>query len=381
MENEVIVPFAGLYIHIPFCPRKCGYCNFYSVAALNLIPEFLAALHKEMEICSCIYDFSTFDTLYVGGGSPSILPADRIEEILSHAHDVFAILPDAEITVEVNPGDIDLHYLKNLHDIGVNRINIGVQSFDERVLAFLERRHSRQEALDAIISAKQAGFDNIGLDLIHSIPGQSMVSWLDTLSIALSFKPAHFSCYQLTVESETPLGKRLAGGALVMPDNDEQYQFFMTTAETLEAAGYIHYEVSNFAASMNLASRHNQKYWDHTPYLGLGPAAHSFKDNKRWWNHQSLKKYINDLKTEKIPIEDSELLTEEQLQLETLLLGLRTKKGINLRSFRKRFGHDLLREKGETLADLNEAGLITIEDDCIRPTRTGLAVADSLSLI
>jgi oxygen-independent coproporphyrinogen-3 oxidase len=333
-----------------------------------------------MEIYGHSSEFGLFDTLYLGGGSPSVLSADRIEDVLKHVRNSFDLSPDSEITMEVNPGDVDLAYLKNLRDAGMNRINIGIQSFDAQILAFLERRHSRQEAIDAVMTAKQAGFDNIGLDLIYGIPGQDRMSWLETLNLALSFKPAHLSCYQLTVEADTPLGRGSAEGKFVVPDNDKQYIFFMMTSERLEEAGYSHYEVSNFAASPALTSRHNQKYWNHTPYLGLGPAAHSFQDNKRWWNPRSLDKYLKDLKTGKRPVEDSENLTADQLQLETLLLGLRTKKGVNPESYRARFGRDLLKEKNDVIASLNEAGLIKIEEGFLRPTRAGLAVADSLTL-
>lgn len=372
---------AGLYIHIPFCPKKCGYCNFYSVTALHQIPGFLQALYKEMDIHSRTCDFGLYDTLYLGGGSPSVLDREQIDEILKQARSFFDLAIDAEITMEVNPGDIDLAYLQNLHNLGVNRINIGVQSFDEKILAFLERRHNYRTAIDAIENSQKAGFENLGLDLIYGIPGQSIASWLDTLDMALTFKPAHLSCYQLTVEPGTPLGRKYDNGDFALPDDEMQYDFFMKTAETLEAAGYIHYEVSNFAMDMAHASRHNRKYWDHTPYLGLGPAAHSFKDNKRWWNHRSLEKYLEALKADKLPVEDSENLTEEQRRLETLLLSLRTKRGVDLEDYKENFGRDLLVEKGGIIRNLRDAGLIEIEDGYLRPTRDGLAVADSLSLI
>ncbi|MBN1664148.1 MAG: radical SAM family heme chaperone HemW [Deltaproteobacteria bacterium] len=372
---------AGLYIHIPFCQKKCGYCNFYSVTSLALIREFITALYKEMELYRRTFDSVPFDTIYLGGGSPSVLSAKQIQEILNHVRNTFDFAADSEITIEINPGDIDLLYLQDLRGLGINRINIGVQSFNENILKFLVRRHSRQAALDAVAAAKRAGFDNIGIDLIYGIPGQAMTVWMETLNAVLSFMPEHLSCYQLTIEPDTPLGKKSAEGEFVLPDNDMQYDFFMKTSEILEAAGYVHYEVSNFAKDMDRASRHNQKYWDHTPYLGLGPAAHSFQDNQRWWNHQSLERYLENLKVGTPPVEDSETLTNEQLQLETLLLGLRTKKGINLERYKERFGRDLLKEKSNVIADLDKAGLIKIENGCLRPTPAGLAVADSLSLI
>ncbi len=369
----------GLYIHIPFCISKCNYCNFYSVTSLDLVSGFLESLFKEMRMCRD--RFEVFDTLYIGGGTPSVLRIEQIEELLKRAKDNFGLSPDSEITIEANPGDLNPTYLESLLDTGINRINIGVQSFNNAILSFLGRRHTKEDAVSAIENSRCAGFDNIGIDLIYGIPEQDMNTWMKTLDQASSFNPEHLSCYQLTIEPRTPLAMSCRKGRTALPDEELQYNFFIKTSEKLEDAGYTHYEVSNFARGIMFASRHNQKYWDHVPYLGLGPSAHSFKNNKRWWNHRSLLKYIQDTEKGEPPVEEAECLTEDQLRMEALCLGLRTKKGINLSDFRRKYNYDLLIEKKEIIGKLMDEGLVDIENGCLYPSRCGLAVADSLSLI
>lgn len=369
----------GLYIHIPFCISKCNYCNFYSVTSLDLISDFLESLFKEMEMYHG--QFEVFDTLYIGGGTPSVLRIKQIEELLKRAKDNFSLSPDSEITIEVNPGDLNPTYLESLLDTGINRINIGVQSFDNAVLSFIGRRHSDKKAFSALEMSRDAGFDNVGLDLIYGLPGQNMDGWMQTLEQALSFNPEHLSCYELTVEPETPLAASCRNDDIILPDEELQYNFFMKTSEKLEEAGYIHYEVSNFARGMTYASSHNQKYWNHTPYLGLGPSAHSFLHTKRWWNHRFLFTYISSIKRGTHPVEDVEYLRKDQLFLETLYLGLRTKKGINLCDFKRKYDYDLLIEKKEIIMKLIDEEFINIKDGYIYPSRRGLAMADSLSLV
>jgi oxygen-independent coproporphyrinogen-3 oxidase len=322
-----------------------------------------------------------FDTIYIGGGTPSVLTADQLEIILNHIFRLFTIISGAEITIEVNPADLYTDYLKSLQHLGFNRLNIGIQSFDDHILSFLGRRHDKKQAVSSINAAFEAGFDNIGLDLIYGIPGQNLSLWLDTLRQALLFNPSHLSCYQLTIEKDSPLGIRYQEKEFTLLCEDDQYDFFMNTSEFLEDHGYIHYEVSNFSKEMTLASRHNQKYWDHTHYLGLGPSAHSFDGRKRWWNHQSTSKYIEILEKNNLPIESSETLKEEQLKLEALFLGLRTKRGIHLPSFSQQYQDGFLSEKNTMLSRMEETGLIKIKDGYLRPTKTGMALADSLALI
>jgi oxygen-independent coproporphyrinogen-3 oxidase len=369
----------GLYIHIPFCHTKCHYCGFYSTTDLAQAPDFLQAIGKEMDFYRS--DFSCFDTIYIGGGTPSVLSVNDLSTILDGVADKFNVSPHAEITLEANPGDVSLMLLQDFRRLGVNRLNLGIQSFDDDALNFLGRRHSRQQAILAIEMARKAAFDNLGLDLIYGLPGQSLAGWLDTLRQALSFQPSHLSCYQLTLEPKTPLGIRHLKGEVFLPDEETLADFFFQTATVLAQAGYIHYEVSNFARDAESLSRHNQKYWRHTPYLGLGPAAHSFRNYKRWGNHGDLAYYINDLKGDAKPLATEELLTPEELRLEALFLGLRTKRGIDLDNFRVRYGCDLLTEKQATIELLIERELLEISGGCLRPTLAGMAVADSLACI
>ena len=376
-QNHIDPP--GLYVHIPFCRTKCFYCNFYSTTSIDRINPFLNALFIEMNLYGS--SWNRFDTLYIGGGTPSLLTMKQFSDVLSHIRETFRFTENPEITVEINPADMNLNDLKSLRSMGVNRISVGVQSFNDDILAFLGRRHTGSQAHRSIADARRAGFENIGLDLMYGIPGQDIPSWAETLEETISYEPEHLSCYQLTLEDDTPLGKRRRMGEFLLPDEDRQYDFFMRTSTILGDAGYVHYEVSNFARNKNLVSRHNSKYWNHTPYLGLGPAAHSLAENRRWWNKGSLTEYLADIHAKKAPVDTSETLSAEEMRLEALFLGFRTKEGIHLENFNTRFECDLLEEKAETIEILQNSGFIRIEDGYLRPTPSGLAVADSLSLI
>jgi oxygen-independent coproporphyrinogen-3 oxidase len=370
---------AGLYIHIPFCLSKCGYCSFYSIKSIDLIPDYIAALKKEMKHYRNV--FSSFDTIYIGGGTPSLLTPKQFVEIFTSIYKYFNIDTDSEITLETNPGDISFNYLNKMKNIGINRLNIGVQSFDDKILQLLGRRHSAQEATAAIEAAREAGFDNLGIDLIYGVHGLSIKLWKDTLQKAISFALEHISCYQLSLDARTPLYKKYSSEGWHLPDENTELKLFSTTADELENAGYIHYEVSNFARSAKLKSKHNQKYWQHVPYLGLGPAAHSFLGNKRWWNKAAVKTYLKEIADGKMPVEDMETLSAEQLQMEALFLGLRTKAGIDLKRYRPRYGTDLIADKKTIIDALIKNKFVELKNGFLRPTRKGMAVADSLALI
>ncbi|HNV63829.1 MAG TPA: radical SAM family heme chaperone HemW [Smithellaceae bacterium] len=375
MQNEK----AGLYIHIPFCQSKCAYCNFYSVTSVNLIPQFVAALIKEIKLHQ--RQFDAFDTVYIGGGTPSLLSFGQLSEILAAINEFHKLDKEAEITMEVNPGDVSVEYFKLLISLGINRLNIGVQSFDDKILKFLGRRHNANEAHQAIMYARAAGFKNLGIDLIYGVYGQSINLWKKTLAEATTFRPEHFSCYELTLEASAPLYKRYLEKKIKKLNEKQQKKFFFTTAEELEKVGYIHYEVSNFARKNNFKSRHNMKYWKHAPYLGIGPAAHSFLENRRWWNVKSAKDYLNNVPQGISPVESEEILTAEQLKLETLFLALRTNDGIDLSAYQKRFRTDLLEEKKMVIESLINSKLLELKKGFLRPTLAGMAVADSLALI
>lgn len=370
---------AGLYIHIPFCLSKCGYCSFYSIPSVNLIDEYIKALKKEIAFYR--KSFSSFDTVYIGGGTPSLLTSEQFAEIFAAINKYYKVDKHAEITLEVNPGDVCLEYFKAIRGLGINRLNIGIQSFDNKILKLLGRRHSSAEAIAAIDVARKAGFKNLGIDLIYGIHGQGVKSLKNNLHKAVTFAPEHISCYQLSLDNKTPLYKKYESEGWHLPDENTELKLFLTAAGELENAGYIQYEVSNFARLDKFKSRHNQKYWHHAPYLGLGPAANSFLENRRWWNKADVKKYIKEITAGKMPVEETENLLPDELQLEALFLGLRTKAGIDLKRYKTKYGVDLLADKKTIIDVLIKNKFVELKNGYLRPTRTGMAIADSLALI
>jgi len=336
---------AGLYIHIPFCVKKCPYCDFYSVTDLSLKPRFLKALLREMELVS--QEGLCFDTLYIGGGTPSVYEYDEIDLITTKAFQSFNILPDAEITTEVNPGTVKFEQLGGYRKAGINRLNIGVQSFQQKNLDFLGRIHTENEARRAIEDAHRAGFENTGFDLIYGLPDQSKQDWLHDLNKAIEYNPAHLSCYMLTYEKGTPLHSGLKAGRVQPLADDNIRALFETTIEFLEDHGYFQYEISNFARigkeSETHVSRHNLKYWTRAPYIGLGPSAHSFIEPQRYWNVSIVDKYIEAIESGRLPVADREVLSEEQQLIEGIYLGLRMTRGIDLVWFRENLELILLR--------------------------------------
>jgi len=368
----------GLYLHVPFCRRKCLHCDFYSVTALSLIPSYLEAVRREMRLYSAAT--GPIDTIYVGGGTPSLLSAGQAQTLLMEVHAAFTVSPEAEVTFEVNPEGLNADYLKEIRSAGVNRLSIGVQSFDEAALEFLGRGHCARDGMNALKMAREAGFENIGVDLIYGLPYQSMETWLETLKRVLETAPEHLSLYELTFEPGAPLGKRLSRGEIRRLDEETQRAFFLETARMARSAGYSHYEISNFAREQRF-SRHNSKYWNHAPYLGLGAAAHSFDGDRRWWNHSSARRYISDLARGLAPVSDSEQLDLEARMLETLYFGFRTAKGLDLTGFDSRYGHVCASEPYALAASLRDHGWVTFSEGIMSPTLEGMLRADSLPLL
>jgi oxygen-independent coproporphyrinogen-3 oxidase len=362
----------GLYIHIPFCLTKCPYCGFFSATSTSLIPRWLDAIKREMALYKDRFGF--FDSLYVGGGTPTVLMLSELETLVQHVHDHFHVTADAEITIEANPGDLNRTKIEGIRCLGFNRINVGVQSFDNGELRFLGRRHSAQEAKRSLQMLRSCGIENIGVDLMYGLQGQILAGWIKTLQKTLTFQPEHISCYQLTFEERTPFRRMMEKGDIKCLDEGEARSFFLITSGLLEDKGYIHYEISNFARGTANLSRHNTKYWDRTPYLGLGPSAHSFQDTCRWWNFRSIRRYCEAVEAGKSPMEDSENLTDEQIRLESIALGLRTETGI------ERAEIPDSTETKEALEDLQDSGFLMVKDNRIMPTKKGFLVADHLPL-
>jgi putative oxygen-independent coproporphyrinogen III oxidase len=362
----------GLYVHIPFCQTKCPYCDFYSIADDSLVESYLTALDAEARLYRG--RFPVFDSLFLGGGTPSWLTNAQLEQLMKNLRRHFVFAPDTEFTIEGNPDDMSADKLALYRDLGINRLSLGVQSFDEAELRFLQRRHTATQTVAAIGLIRAAGFSNLGLDLMYGLPGQSLDAWTNTLETALRFNPEHLSCYQLTLAPETPMGRRFAAGSLIPLDEETQREFFLRTADFLTARGYLHYEVSNFAREELHVCRHNLKYWTRTPYLGLGPGAHSFLAGRRWWNFSSVEKCGAALNAGESPVAEAETLTLEQIRLETLALGFRTREGVSLATIREQPGADAV------VAALTQGGLVRVDRGRVIATTSGLVVADRLPL-
>ncbi len=384
--NESKATSAGLYIHIPFCTRKCAYCDFFSVTDLSLINAFVDAVICEMEL---LRDSPlAFDTIYLGGGTPSVVPPGHISRLIKGAVGHFDFGDDVEITIEVNPGTADRQSMLDYRQAGVNRINIGVQSFSNTALRFLSRIHTADEAAAAITHARRAGFLNLGLDLIYGLPGQSPDDWQKDLEHAVGFSPEHLSCYTLTYEKGTPLGKMKADGQVEPLDDDAVADLFKVMQNVLSRHGYEQYEIANFAKmpakaetadqGTSFRSRHNQKYWTPAPYIGLGPSAHSFVEPERRWNVADLHTYLARLEEGVLPIEASEILTQEQRLTETLYLKLRTREGIDIPRLEHIFGLDFEERYGNVIKDFIQEDLLAIDDQRCFLTPRGMRFLDGI---
>lgn len=372
---------AGLYIHIPFCLRKCPYCDFFSITDLSSATAFIDALISEMAVTG--NGGFEFDTLYVGGGTPTVLPPQGIHRIVAAAHRTFTILPDAEITLEANPGTLTGEGLRIYRDSGANRINIGVQSFLDANLDFLGRIHTGKEAEVAIAAARHAGFRNVGIDLIYGLPGQTREAWLRDLRRAAEFEPEHLSCYMLTCEPGTPLDRRRLDGRFRPLPDDRVGDLFETARVFLAAHGYVQYEISNYARSTSegfspFTSRHNRKYWSHAPYIGLGPSAHSFDGRRRYWNIADVKQYIECVAGGRSAVAEKEELSREQRMMESVYLGCRQTSGISIEAFNRSFDADFKVMFGEALTILEEKGYVEFVQNRCSLTPRGMLFLDSI---
>ncbi len=371
----------GLYLHIPFCSAICPYCDFaVLIGGAERRRHFVDHLLSEISLWSPERSsFDSIDTIYFGGGTPSALTSEDLDRILDAARLSLSIREDAWVFFEANPEDVTPESVGAWRDLGVRFLSLGIQSFDTDALRFLGRRHTPEEARRSVEIARAAGFDTVSIDLIYGLPEQPFEIWKRTLEEAVALQPDHLSCYQLTIHEGTPFGFRLARGKMSELPEEAQGDLFLFTHQFLRDHGYPGYEVSNFARSPEHRSRHNQKYWHHVPYLGLGPSAHSFSGSRRWWNERKLKPYEMRIDAGEKPIADSEELTRGNLALEALMLGLRTIDGIDLDRFRKRYGVDLLKQNEPLVERLAGEGLLTATGTALRPTLAGLAVTDSLA--
>ena len=380
-KGSVKLQNPGLYLHIPFCSAICPYCDF---AVLTGGPErrtrFVDHLISEIGLWKADASaFESIDTIYFGGGTPSALTPEDVARILASARDNLSIAKDAWVFFEANPEDVTQESVRAWRDLGVRFLSLGIQSFDADALRFLGRRHTSEEARRSVEIARAAGFDTVSIDLIYGLPNQSLDDWRRTLEQAVALEPDHLSCYQLTIHEGTPFGFRLARGKMTELPEESQGELFLFTHAFLRDHGIPGYEVSNFARSPEHRSRHNQKYWHHVPYLGLGPSAHSFSGTRRFWNERKTGPYEKRIETGERPVAGEEELTRQDLALEALMLGLRTVDGIDAERFRERYGVDLRKHNEPLVERLVREGLLAIEGERLAPTLAGLAVTDSLA--
>ncbi len=367
---------AGLYIHIPFCKVKCVYCDFYSITKKeDQIPIFTECLLKEIENYKHYAEKWKFDTIFFGGGTPSLLPAKYLEQILQKLHDTFDTSNVKEISLEANPGEAPLQHLKDIRNLGVNRLSMGFQSFNNKILQQLGRLHKSKDCLMTFKNARKAGFDNINTDMIFNIPGLSSNEWKKDLHTITDLDPEHISAYSLTVEPETKLFNLVKNKKVLMPIEDIDIEQFLTTEEILSNNGYNHYEISNYCKETK-ECKHNLHYWKLSPYLSFGPSAHSYDLKKRWWNVRSLDDYITLISSNKNPIQDSELLSREDNYNEIILNGLRLSNGIN-RELLKEY-QDIINNK--SLEKINKRwDCISITDKNIKLTNKGFLFVDEIT--
>lgn len=373
----------GLYIHFPFCLKKCLYCDFNSAASTVLArEEYPKLLLREMELRQARLEQPVrATTLYFGGGTPSLMSPADVAALIETASARFDLAKDAEITLEANPGTLSLEKLAGYRSAGVNRISLGIQSFEDRLLEMLGRVHSREEAIGAFEACRRAGFDNVSIDLMHSLPGQSPAQWRLALADGIALAPEHISAYALSVEEETPFEALVESGKLTLPSEEDAAAMFEATAEVLEKAGYRHYEISNFARP-GRESRHNGAYWTRQSYLGFGAGAHSFWNNnglgERWHNAEGASEYREAILAGGLPEQEREVLNREQAISEAFFLGLRVLAGIDLGELEKDYGASALASRQEAVDRLVATGQLIREGSRIRLAPQAIILANGI---
>lgn len=367
---------AGLYIHVPFCARRCVYCDFYSNTDRALVAPYIEALILEMELREDYLNGEAIETIYLGGGTPSLLREADLDRLFKAIDRLYGLGDAKEITIEGNPDDLHPDYVAQLKHLPINRISMGIQSFHDDDLRLLNRRHSAQQAIEAVVNCVKAGLENISIDLIYGLPGQTPERWAKNLDTAISLQVPHLSAYHLTYEKGTPLDRMREAGQITPIDEDTSLILFGQLIDQLGKAGYEHYEISNFARP-NRYSRHNSSYWQGIPYIGLGPSAHSYDKKSRQWNIASIGSYIKAIQEGQLPFEREELSVHDQYD-DYIITRTRTSWGLNPSEILTLFGqayHDYFMcqaTKAQT------KGLLEIHDGNFRLTRAGIFISDSV---
>jgi oxygen-independent coproporphyrinogen III oxidase len=369
---------AGIYIHIPFCRKACIYCDFHFSTDLRYQEEMVDCILSELEMQSSFFQpGELINTIYFGGGTPSLLQPKSVEAIVSAIHRMFSVTGEPEISFECNPDDVEREYMQFLFRTGINRISLGIQSFDESTLRWMNRSHNAQSALQAIQTIREAGIGNISADLIFGVPMRSMEQLNRDIQTLLDLKIEHVSCYGLTVEERTQLHFMQQHKQFNTDENQQamEYEFII---ERLEEAGYLHYEISNFARSETSISRHNSSYWKYESYLGIGPSAHSFDGQHRYHNIRNNHQYIRAIRQGILPREKEELSPKEQFN-ERILIGIRTREGINLLDIRKLFGEQHREQLIQSSHDFIESGLLIRHKEQLKLSAKGKLMADYIA--
>ena len=367
---------AGIYIHIPFCRQKCYYCDFYKTVNTSLQHDFISALKNEAKVRKNYLNDETVETIYFGGGTPSVLTAPEIAEILAVLNDEFKVNSDAEITFEANPDDLSNDYLKALKQEGINRLSIGIQAFQNRHLEKMNRRHNTAQAVEAIENASKNGFSNLSADLIYGLPDLTPKEWEESLNQMFRLPVKHLSAYHLTYHEGTAFYTWLKKGTLKELKEEESVNQFNTLVDLSLVNGFEHYEISNLAKDQ-LYSRHNTAYWMGVKYLGLGPSAHSFDGVSRRWNDSSVEAYIK-AQANNQPYFEEEKLSENDQYNEYILTRIRTKWGVSVKELKQRFGHEKAAYFSRQLDKYKNTGDINIKSETITLSRKGLFVSDEI---
>lgn len=370
---------AGIYVHIPFCKSRCIYCDFFSTTSLTERDKYVTAIKKELVLRIDYLPLNTeIETIYFGGGTPSMLRAEQLCDVLNHIKQNYNVTENAEISIEGNPDDLCIDFLESIKKGGFNRLSMGVQTFNDKRLKFLCRRHTADIAKKSVENARKVGFDNISIDLMYGFPEESLADWISDIEQALLLSPEHISAYSLMYEEGTQLYKMLESGRIVEIDEDVSVKMYNMLIERLQSSGYEHYEISNWGKK-GMHSRHNSSYWEGIPYLGVGAGAHSFDGNSRQWNPNSLEEYIAGIVSNN-PIFEKEELTPNQRYNEMVMTGLRTAKGIDLKRLETLFGKHRLEYCNNNARPHIEAGRLEIYDNTnsMRLTRNGLFVSDDI---
>lgn len=368
---------AGLYVHIPFCSSRCSYCDFATgLYQSELADRYVAALIEEIKTSH--YNGAIVDTVYFGGGTPSLLAPAQLDRILATLSAQFEIDPDSEITLEINPGSVTREKLDAFRSLGINRASFGAQTFDDHELAKLGRSHNAADALQTFADLREAGFTNISFDLIAGLPGQTLAGWQRNIKQALDLKPEHLSFYLLEVHSGTPLAEHIRRGLQPVPDDDLAGVMYQWMLDEASHADYEHYEISNLCRP-GFNSRHNVKYWTGAPYFGFGCSAHSYDGRtRRWSNQRDVMKYVETIETGMSAVVEEQKLSETDVRAEALFLGMRLMRGVDMRRYRESFGVDLREAHAADLDRFRKAGLLEFDGDLIRLTRTGALLSNEV---